>query len=477
MKTFIQFLFVGCICAICLGVTMMLRSSDIDAHTIFNALFSEYKRFKVPAKVYTGDQNNIFGQTQQMVPDPAQPPVAVLAQIPDKQEQKELPDTDKSSAPQNTQPQPLPYNPQTYENYTGDDFKELISGLEHIASMAKDKFSAGGGDIKTALPTQVYRPKDAAEKITWIAPPVGFMTADTFNYLIYREKQPVTQTIKSVLDTIHGNLMLDLTPFTILIKPNKILVMLFNAHQSYMDFTKRPAWSGASSDLKTDTMYIIEQTGYYPLAVHELTHLYFDGYFLPTISPLWLSEGMAVYMQIYATKQTPDWVNRSLGRILEEGELIPFEEMTSVEDLKDYSDDQAALWYTQAYSIVDYLLNNRSRDEFYRFCNELKANTPLHQALFRAYGMPFNKVSVLQNVWLHDLQKQYQQNIYAPRTLPLTTQQIQANQQSVQNPPEITSDVADDENEPDESQLPAQPQRTKINRLQMVPTNGYKGGF
>lgn len=456
---------------------MALRSSDIDAHTIFNALFSEYKRFKVPAKVYTGDQNNIFGQTQRVVPDPAQPPVTVFAQIPDTQEQEEIPDTDKPSAAQNTSPQPLPYNPQTYENYTGDDFKELISGLEHIASLAKDKFSSGG-DIKNTLPMQAYRPKDAAEKITWIAPPPGFMTADTFNYLIYREKQPVTQTIKSVLDTIHGNLMLDLTPFTILIKPNKILVMLFNAHQSYMDFTKRPAWSGASSDLKTDTMYIIEQTGYYPLAVHELTHLYFDGYFLPTISPLWLSEGMAVYMQIYATKQTPDWVNRSLERILEEGELIPFEEMTSVEDLKDYSDDQAALWYTQAYSIVDYLLNNRSRDEFYRFCNELKAATPLHQALFRAYGMPFNKVSVLQNVWLHDLQKKYQQITAAPRIVPLTAQQQAAQAKQPAPPqPQVVNNTQEDENVPDEPQAPAQPRRTKINKLQMVPTNGYKGGF
>lgn len=119
-----------------------------------------------------------------------------------------------------------------------------------------------------------------------------------------------------MLDTIHGNLMLDLTPFTIVIKPNKILVMLFGEKDSYMKFTKRPAWSGASSDLRADTMYVIEGQSFYPLSVHELTHLYFDGYFLPTISPLWLSEGMAVYMQIHATKQKPSWVDRSLRRIL-----------------------------------------------------------------------------------------------------------------------------------------------------------------
>ncbi len=79
--------------------------------------------------------------------------------------------------------------------------------------------------------------------------------------------------------------------------------------------------------------------------------------------------------------------------------------MTVTEDLSDLSTPQAELWYTQAYSLVDYLLNRRTRDEFYQFCNELKKKTPLHQALYKAYGMPFTKVSVLQNVWLHDVQK------------------------------------------------------------------------
>lgn len=484
MKTFIQFTFVVCICVICLGVTMAVRGADIDTHKIFNALFADYKRFKKPADFSIKSDESMRGRAQQMQPDIALPPLTAWAQQDEDQDLSSA-DNPQENTPQTQDPQPLPYNPQKYENYDQGHFKDLISGLEDIAGIVKDKVG-GTSDIKTSLPSQPYRPKNAAQKIKWMAPPPGFMTADTFNYLIYREQQPVTQKIKSVLDTIHGNLMLDLTPFTILIKPNKILVMLFNVHKSYMEFTKRPAWSGASSDLQTDSMYVIEQQGYYPLAVHELTHLYFDGYFLPTISPLWLSEGMAVYMQIYATKETPDWINNNLARILEDGTIIPFEEMTSVEDLKNYSDDQAALWYTQAYSIVNYLLNSRTRDEFYRFCNEIKANTPLHQALYRAYGMPFNKVSVLQNVWLHDLQKQYQQASATARTKPLTAQQqldMQQAQQNVsaQNQPaqqDDTNDQAEAGSDADDiEQTQPQPQRTVINKLQMVPTKGYKGGF
>lgn len=299
-------------------------------------------------------------------------------------------------------PPPGTSEPATAQQAPASQMEQLISGLERVASTVP----AGNMDD---IPLEAYRPANAAQKVRWIAPPPGFMTGDTFNYLIYREKDPVTPKIKNILDTIHGNLMLDLTPFTIVAKPGKILVMLFDQKKSYMDFTQRPAWSGASSDLQSDTMYVIEKTGFYPLTVHELTHLYFDQYFLPKLSPLWLSEGMAVYMQVYATKQQPGYAVSCLKQILETGHMIPFEEMMDAQTLKDWPKEKAQLWYTQAYGLVDYLLNTRSRDEFYKFCSELKNGTPVYQALYRAYGMPFNKVSTLQNVWLHDIQKAYKE--------------------------------------------------------------------
>ena len=354
---------------------------------------------------------------------------------------------------------------QPYDPEDEKAFNEMISGLEEISSVTT------GADVEF-LPTQVYRAADAAKKVRWAPPPPGFLTDDTFNYLIYREKNPVTPKIKTMLDTIHGNLMLDLTPFTIITKPSKILVMIFGKKESYMNFTKHPSWSGASSDLRSDSMYVIEGHGFYPLSVHELTHLYFDGYFLPTISPLWLSEGMAVYMQIHTTKEKPGWLDRSMRRIVQ-GDIIPLEEMTVTEDLSSLSTPQAELWYTQAYSLIDYLLNKHTRDEFYKFCNELKAKTPLHQALYRAYGMPFNKVSVLQNVWLHELQRAYKAGeILLDRPAKKTPEK-----KSAALPPSKPSQAKPAGKTPHKKGPSPSPKKTKINKLEMVPTNGYKGGF
>lgn len=415
-----------------LGV-LLVGAHQADAWELgdmVRALFSEKPRFSDQPGAATNNQDS-RGHAQELRPDISVPPPPV------------------SSAAQ-------PYSPEDEKA-----FNSMLSTLENVALAGPEN------DHIMDFPTQVVRPQDAAKKVRWSPPPPGFLTADTFNYLIYREKNPVSTNLKTVLDTIHGNLMLDLTPFTVVMKPGKILVMLFGEKETYHDFTKLPPWSGAASDLKSDTMYVIEGNSFYALSVHELTHLYFDGYFLPTISPLWLSEGMAVYMQIYASKQKPAWIDHSLRRILS-GQIIPLEEMTQTEDLSKYDSAQAELWYTQAYSVVDYLLNRRTRDEFYRFCTELKNKTPIHQALYRAYGMPLNKVSALENVWLHDLQKAYQKAQQQPRPAPAPAP-VPVVQQSA---PAV---VAKPASRPAPKPKPV-PQQTQINKLQMVPTNTLYGG-
>ena len=461
--------FLGFLLLLCLAFTVYAMSGS----DLAQILFSEPKHFSKGKNTNTveksTDENFERGRAQELRPDISVPPAPSTA----------------SALPAST------------EDVTDKQkFEDLITGLEKVASFGDAKTPSNAGT--EIVPMQAIRPANAAQKLKWLPPPPGFMTADTYNFLIYRQEQPVTPSLKTVLDTIHGNLMLDLTPFTMVLKPNKILVMLFNQRASYMTYTKRPAWSGASSDLRSDSLYVVEAPGFYPLTVHELTHLYFDGYFLPTISPLWLSEGMAVYMQILASKDKPSWVEESLLQIVRDNQLIPFEEMMAAETLDKYSNDAAALWYTQAYSVVDYLLNHRSRDEFYRFCNELKANTPVYQALYRAYGMPFNKVSALQNVWLHDLQKAYQEgrlsevedptplngsggdNLASAQEIALAQQIILGSQ------PTAAPQAQPQPSAPPPAAVPALqqprpvlhrpgPQKTKINKLQRVETN-FSGG-
>lgn len=365
-----------------------------------------------------------------------------------------------------TEPPAAPEKVPSSQEDAEPELKKLITGLENVAKQS-------AAENLQEIPAPFYVPADASKKLRWLPPPPGFTTGETFNYLIYREKEPVSAKLKSVLDTIHGNLMLDLTPFTLVSKPSKILVMLFDDKNNYMQFTKRPSWSGAASDLRADTMYVLEGRNFYPLSVHELTHLYFDGYFLPAVSPLWLSEGMAVYMQIFASGQTPSWLDKNLRNILS-GRYIPLENMMQMEELSSLSTEQAELWYTQAYSVVNYLLNERSRDEFYRFCNELKDGAAVYQALFRAYGRPFTKVSVLQNVWLLDLAKRMRTQSEANVT-PKLPAEVLASTQTVSV---AASQSASAQARPAQAKPKRpQPKKTVVPKLQLVDTNAYRGGF
>lgn len=356
--------------------------------------------------------------------------------------------------------QETPQQRQTAE----EAFKRLMADLK----ISGDAVAAAGGQVEE-VPSMFRYQRGAENKVRWSPPPPGFKTAETFNYLIYREQQPVGNKLKDVLDAIHGNLMLDLTPFTLVSKPNKILVMLFDKKETYMNFTKRPAWSGASSDLQADSMYVLEGNNFYPLSVHELTHLYFDGYFLPSISPLWLSEGMAMYMQIQVTKRKPSWLDSNLKRIID-GQYITLENMFAMEDLSALDTAEAELWYTQAYSVLYYMLNRHSRDEFYRFCNELKAGAPVHQALYRAYGMPFTKVSVLQNVWLYDVSKRW-------KATPTTQPKGPVSAEVLSSTRTVSVPVAQPAQPAQAPRPAAEPAQTVIPKLQMVETNGYKGHF
>ncbi|WP_428898167.1 hypothetical protein Dip518_000358 [Parelusimicrobium proximum] len=252
----------------------------------------------------------------------------------------------------------------------------------------------------------------AADKMStkWLPPPPGFNMLKTFNFMLYRQYKPITKDVEDTFNTIHGNLMLDLVPFTLVRKPNRVLVMLFGDSKSYSQFTRRAEWSGASCDLEKSTLYILENSGFYPITIHEMTHLYFDGFFFPYKMPLWISEGMAMYMQVKSSGEKPLWLLGALSKI-ERGEAIPMDQFTSVTSLSGYAADDVYMWYTQAYSIVEYMLNEHKRDDFYKFCINLKDGMPPAQALYRAYGLPFTRYSVLENVWMYNVQEKSSQRV------------------------------------------------------------------
>lgn len=175
--------------------------------------------------------------------------------------------------------------------------------------------------------------------------------------------------------------------------------MLFRTKETYTSYTNRPSWSVASTDVSAQSIFILENSNFKTNFIHELSHIYFDGFFLPGRPPLWLSEGFAVYIQSQSQEEKEKkWLKPFLDKF-SKGEYISFDEFISANDLRNYSKEDVSLWYAQAYSVVDFLLTSKTRDEFFQFCKNLKEGMAPSRSLYRAYGMPFNKISSLEYAW------------------------------------------------------------------------------
>lgn len=278
------------------------------------------------------------------------------------------------------------------------------------AAQAQDIFKGSEGEeyVESQMPfyeqadsSQERKPKKftIVNKQTWMAPPAGFFSALTNNYLVYREEREVSQSLKDLLANIHGNFVLDVMPFSVVSDFKRIFLMLFRTKESYTTYTDRPSWSVAATDVEAQSIFIMENSNFLTNFVHELAHIYFDGYFLPSKPPLWLSEGFAVYIQTQKqSAKEKKWLKPYLNNFAQ-GKYIAFEEFINAKDLENYSKEDVLLWYAQAYSVIDYLLTSKTRDEFFQFCKNLKEGNPTGRSLYRAYGMPFNKMSSLEYAW------------------------------------------------------------------------------
>lgn len=232
-------------------------------------------------------------------------------------------------------------------------------------------------------------------------PPEGFKMKETRHFVIYEEEGVKKDTVAR-MEELHGNIMLDLLAFSPWTREKKVFVFFCNGPDTYQKLTGRPAWSGGTASLKQRKIYVYNSFEAYSILAHELTHIYFDSFFSPGLAPLWLSEGMAVYIQAQRGRSAPLWLKTNMSKILG-GSGYKLDDLMRIETLKGADEDSVRLWYAQCYSVVKFLMKVKAGDAFYKFCENLKNGAPAHSALFRAYGMPYNRIEALEYAWRYDL--------------------------------------------------------------------------
>jgi len=266
---------------------------------------------------------------------------------------------------------------------------------------------SGGLDIKAigSAPGAGRAPERgaAAERENVPPAPPGFAVMETRHFVIYEEGPAVSKELGDALESLHGSIMLDLVAFSPWTRDRKVMVYFAATRDTYQRLTGRPDWSGGASSLRERKIYLFKSPEAMGIFTHELTHIYFDGFFAPDReSPLWLSEGVATYIQSARGYYSPDWLRHNL-ELLEKGGGYRLDDLIRIEDLQDADGDSVRLWYAQSYSLVRFLMRMKAGESFYIFCKNIKEGLPAHRALYQAYGMPYNKLSALEYAWRYDL--------------------------------------------------------------------------
>ena len=268
------------------------------------------------------------------------------------------------------------------------------------------------GDVKDIAPTTMmpmHSQQDktlivtAGEEGDYPDAPGGFARKVTRHFVLYEEGGKVSEELEAQLESLHGNIMLDLVAFSPWTREKKVYIYYSSSPETYRKLTGRPAWSGGAASLSERKIYVYKSDEAFGILAHELTHIYFDSFFPATNpSPLWLSEGVATYVQAERGFSTPNWLDQNL-KLLEGGSGFKLNDLVRIENLQGADEDNVRLWYAQAYSVVRFLMLLKAGDSFYVFCKGIRDGRPPAQSLYQAYGMPYNKLSSLEYAWRYDL--------------------------------------------------------------------------
>ena len=177
---------------------------------------------------------------------------------------------------------------------------------------------------------------------------------------------------------------------------NRVKIVIHDSQSAYVK-ASHYAWSAGqvSPDTKEIVTFPSESGFFDSLLPHELGHIIFrEGVGFHDNIPLWLEEGVAMYQE-RARRLGADADVRDL---IAQGYFIPLEDLDRITLRSGTSRATVQIFYTEAASLVGFLINKYEVYRFVRLCRELKEGQRFDVALNKAY-MEFPNLSALERSW------------------------------------------------------------------------------
>lgn len=222
------------------------------------------------------------------------------------------------------------------------------------------------------------------------------------HFEIYHESNWTPAIITLELEKIYTKMRLNTAMFAPWITKEKIKVYIYASRETYLSGEFRPPeWSNGLAFFKKKTVVTFDPNNIDKLReviVHEITHLCLESFFGEVLKypPLWLNEGLAVYMGDLTYSCLGPW---SIAlKYIPKKRFFEFEEFFKL-DLKHIDSQQkAGLWYLQAFGIVSFLYQTNTRLQFRNFCNLIRNGWSVKNALWEVYK--YRNIEDFQNKWI-----------------------------------------------------------------------------
>ena len=158
-------------------------------------------------------------------------------------------------------------------------------------------------------------------------------------------------------------------------------IYVFATKEDYLKDTSMPDWSvGCARPFeKTIFTYAESYKFFHYVLTHELAHLILREFIGQAEVPLWLDEGVAIYME--RKGKFSQFVGRA-ERMVKEAVYIPFEEFFSTQftdldkerdpDKELEGDNYVEMFYLQSFSLVYFLIKEYDNYRFIRLLRQIR---------------------------------------------------------------------------------------------------------
>jgi len=178
---------------------------------------------------------------------------------------------------------------------------------------------------------------------------------------------------------------------------NRAKIYIYDDAKSYQTSTGHPSWSAGCAIARQKTIQTFPYArGFFETILpHEMGHIIFREFvgFDNSAVPLWLEEGVASYQEDYRRSMSNTLVRDSIKK----GTFMDLKKLNDFSPKSEKDNLVVNIFYSEAVSLVDYLIKEFGKDKFVLFCQNLRDKRDFQRAIASVY--PFSNTGELDLAW------------------------------------------------------------------------------